>query len=96
MRDVVGDVRDREVVREQRGLHDDERTDRGEQHDDHVAPRQPQQRRPLQVDAGAERRDTEQRGGGADREHRVAELGPHYLTPAGSAGQTLSACDGGS
>ena len=93
-RDVVGDVLDREVVREQRALHDDHRAQRAEQDNHHVAPRQPQQRGPVQTDAGCERRDAEHRGRGADREHRVAELRPHGR-PNGSGGQIpLMSCFG--
>ena len=94
-REVVGDVGEREVVREQRPLHHREGTDRRREHDEHVAAGEPQERRPPEPDARGQGRDTEHRRRGADRERRVSELGPH-LRPNGSGGQTALASFGGS
>ena len=48
------------------------------------------------VQTGPEGRDAEQRRRGADREHPVAELRPHFRMPAGSSGQVRTALAGGS
>ena len=82
--DVVGHVLDREVVSEQRGLHDGERADRGGKHDGDVAPAELKQSRPLPVETERRRDETEQRRGRTDGEQGVTEVGPHL--PNGSGG----------
>jgi hypothetical protein len=48
-RDVVGDVLDREVVAERRGLHHDEGTNRRDEADQHVAPADVEQPGPIRA-----------------------------------------------
>ena len=53
---VLGDVADREVVAEERPLHDAGRGDRGEQHREHAAAPEAQQERVAELQAGEQER----------------------------------------
>ena len=62
---------------EQRGFHDDERAQRGEQHEHDVAAPEVEQARLFPHDARRGRDEAERSRGGADREKAVAQLGSH-------------------
>src|SRR5262249_51842114 len=88
---VVGDVLDREVVRQQRPLHHGRREHGRGEHHEHVPPTGAQQSLVVTGETDRERPDAQHGAAGAEREREDSERSLHVLTlPVSTSGGLYS------